>query len=170
MELDFSNETIEKLLLKKAQTDKNWLNILSKLYDKRWFKTPGLGPTLKMIISYYDKYNSIPNIKIITALVKKYVEKHIDSDVNLADVQQLLAETSNMEMNIPDNVLRANLEEFIRRNAFYNALFDNAELLEKSPDNYQKVVDKCLLNFDKVQKIIFCDTDLGLNYFDEKAM
>jgi len=38
MELDFSIDVIEKLLLKKALNDKNWLNILSKVYDKRWFK------------------------------------------------------------------------------------------------------------------------------------
>jgi len=170
MELDFSNETVEKLLLKKALVDKNWLNILSKVYDKRWFKDRCIGPTLKNILAFYDKYGSIPSIKTIHALTKKYVEKYPDSEVTLSDVQQLLSEVSNLNLNISDEIICKNLKEYIRRNAFYNSLFDNAELLEKSPDNYEKVVDKCLENFDKVQKITFNDTDLGLNYFDENAM
>jgi len=170
MELDFSNDVLEKLLLKKALNDKNWLNILSKIYDKRWFKDTCIGPTIKNMIVFYDKYGSIPSIKTIHALTKKYVEKYPDSGVTLADVQQLLNETSNLSLNIDEDIINKNLKEFIRRNAFYNSLYDNAELLERSPDNYEKVVDKCLENFDKVQKITFNDTDLGLDYFDTEAM
>lgn len=150
MELDFSNETLEKLLLKKALSDKNWLNILSKLYDKRWFKDHCIGPTIKNILAFYGKYGSIPSIKTVHALTKKFVEKHPDSEVTVSLVQQLLTEVTNLNLNLPEDVLNANLKEYIRRNAFYNSLYDNAELLEKSPDNYEKVVDKCLENFDKV--------------------
>lgn len=170
MELDFSNDTIEKLLLKKALVDKKWLNILSKVYDKRWFKDVCVGPTLKNIIAFFKKYDSIPNIPTIHALSKRYIEKYPNCEFKLSDVQQLLTDVSNMNLNISDDVINSNLKEYIRRNAFYNSLYDNAELLEKSPDNYEKVVDKCLENFDKVQKITFNDTDLGLDYFDEDAM
>ena len=170
MELDFSNETLEKLLLKKILIDKNWLNILSKLYDKRWFVDNCIGPTIKNVLAFYDKYGSIPSIKTIHALTKKYIEKYPDCGITLSNVQQLLTEVSNLNLNLPDNVLNANLKEYVRRNVFYNSLYDNAELLEKNPDNYQKVVDKCLENFDRAQKITFNDTDLGLNYFDEEAM
>lgn len=170
MELDFSHDTIEKLLLKKALVDKNWLNILSKIYDKRWFKDHFVGVTLKNMIAFYNKYESIPNIKTIHAISKKYIEKYPDCDISLSDIQQLLTDVTNLNLNLTDDIINANLKEFIRRNAFYNSLYDNAELLERSPDNYEKVVDKCLENFDKVQKITFNDTDLGLNYFDEESM
>lgn len=170
MDLDFPNEVIEKLLLKRALADKSWLNILQNIYDKRWFKTENTGLVLKLVLNYYKKYNSIPNSQIIQALVKKYIEKVPDGAVKLSDVQLLLTEISNLEMNLPEDVLNSNLKEFIRRNAFYNSLYDNAELLDRDPASYQKVVDKCLENFDRVQKITFNDTDLGLNYFDEQAM
>jgi replicative DNA helicase len=170
MELDFSNDTLERLMLKKALIDKKWLNILSKVYDKRWFKDICIGPTLKNIIAFYNKYDSIPNIQTIHALTKKYIEKYPNCEFKLSDVQQLLTEVSNINLNLSDDVINANLKEYIRRNAFYNSLYDNAELLERSPDNYEKVVDKCLENFDKVQKITFNDTDLGLDYFDEESM
>ena len=74
-EQDFTNETIEKLLLKRSMLDKNWLNILSNVYDKRWFKVEGVGLVLKLVLNYYKKYNSIPSIGIIQALAKKYFEK-----------------------------------------------------------------------------------------------
>ena len=170
MELDFPNEIIEKLLLKKAMSDKGWLNILQNVYDKRWFKTENIGLVLKLILNYHKKYNSIPNVAIINALAAKYIEKVPDSGINISSITTLLSEIKNLEMNIPDEVLNNNLKEFIRRNAFYNALYDNAEILDKDPTAYQKVVDKCLENFDRVQKITFNDTDLGLNYFDEQAM
>ena len=170
MELDFSNDVIEKLLLKKALIDKNWLNILSKTYDKRWFSISCIGITLKNILAFYNKYDSIPSIQTIQAISKKYIEKHGDTELNIIDIQQLLTEISNMNLNISDEVLNKNLKEFIRRNAFYYSLFDNAELLEKNSGKYDEVVDKCLANFDKVQKITFNDTDLGLDYFNEDQM
>lgn len=171
MELDFSNDVIEKLLLKKALNDKNWLNILSKIYDKRWFKETCVGQILKNIIVFYDKYDVIPNIKTIQALSKKYIEKHPEqSDFTLVAAQQTLAEVTNLNLNISDDIINKNLKEYIRRNAFYNALYDNAAMLDNSPDNYEKVVDKCLENFDRVQKITFNDSDLGFKYFDESQM
>jgi len=169
MELDFTTDVIEKLLLKKALTDKNWLNILSNAYDKRWFKVKALGIVLKLTLKYYEKYNTCPSSKIIQLLSKKYIETH-DEQITITDVTELLTEVSNMNLNLSEDVINANLREFIRRNAFYNALFDNSELLDRNPENYEKVVDKCLENFDKVQKIVFNDTDLGLNYFDEQSM
>ena len=65
MEIDFTTDIIEKLLLKKALTDKNWVNILSSAYDKRWFKVKALGTVLKLVLKYYDKYNTCPSTKII---------------------------------------------------------------------------------------------------------
>ena len=171
MELDFSSETLEKLLLKRALLDKGWLNILSNVYDKRWFKVDGAGFVVKLIINFYKKYNSIPNNAIVQEMAKRYFEKYPTNDgLSLSVVQQLLTEVANLEFNLPEDVLNSNLKEFIRRNAFYNSLYDNAELLDKNPENYEKVVDKCLENFDRVQKITFNDTDLGLDYFDEQTM
>ena len=38
MDLDFTNDTIEKMLLKKALSDKHWLSILSNVYDSLFGK------------------------------------------------------------------------------------------------------------------------------------
>ena len=170
MDLDFSNDTLEKLLLKRVLTDKNWIHILSQTFDKRWFKIENVGLIAKLAINFYKKYDSIPTNSVLLALVSRFIEKNPNSSIKVSDVSALLSEISQMNFVIDDNVLQANLKEFVRRNAFYNALFDNATILERSPNNYAEVVDKCLESFDKVQKIVFNDTDLGLNYFNESDM
>ena len=65
MELDFPSDILEKLLLKRVLVDKNWLNILSKKFDKRWFKNEAISLVVKLMLNYYSKYSSIPNAKII---------------------------------------------------------------------------------------------------------
>lgn len=55
-----------------------------------------------------------------------------------------------MDFGSADELVNVNIREFIRRGAFYNALFDNAELLERKSGDYRKVVDDCLANFDRV--------------------
>lgn len=170
MDLDFSNDTLEKLLLKRILTDKNWIHILSQTFDKRWFKIENVGLIVKLAINFYKKYDNIPTNSVLLALVSRFIEKNPNSSIKVSDVSALLSEISQMNFVIDDTVLQANLKEFVRRNAFYNALFDNATILERSPNNYAEVVDKCLESFDKVQKIVFNDTDLGLNYFNESDM
>lgn len=91
MELDFTNDVLEKLLFKKALVDKKWMNILSKTYDKRWFKVPHIGMLLGVVLKYYDKYNSIPNNQVIISLAKKYEEIHHE-DIQLSEVSELMME------------------------------------------------------------------------------
>jgi KaiC/GvpD/RAD55 family RecA-like ATPase len=124
----------------------------------------------KLLVKYYGKYGVAPSNKAIANMVKAYKEKYPSFEIDLAEVNNLIADISSLDLQVPDDVINNNLKEFIRRNAFYNALYDNADLLGKNEDGYEKVVAKCLENFDRVQKITFNDTDLGLNYFDKDAM
>lgn len=175
MELDFTNETVEKLLFKKLLVDKGWLNIVSKTYDERWFRTKHIGTLIKLVLKYYDKYQSIPNTKVIDAMIRKFAEKH-PSEIDVTEACSLISDISKLELNANEDVINANIKEFIRKKAFISTLNDNIETLsfvdesDKNSEKYQQLIDKVLTDFDKVQKITFNDTDLGLNYFDEKSM
>ena len=179
MELDFSRDVIEKFLLKRILNDKNWTNIISHIYEalfgskkknKTIFQDENISIIVKLVLSYYEKYNSCPNNKLIQLLAKKFNENHIDKQIDLTTVNDILSDLSNMNYNIDDEILNSNLKEFIKRQAFYESINKNLDKLTTSPDSYENVVNECLLNFEKVQKITFNDTDLGLNYFDEQAM
>ena len=170
MEIDFSREDIEKMLFKKATLDKKWMNILAGTFDKRFFKTPNMAMLADFLVKYYTKYGHAPSNKVLSSMAKAYAEKYQDKNVSLAAVNELLAEINAFDLQVPDDVASANMKEFIRKNAFYNALYDNADMLGRDEDSYAKVVEKCLENFDKVQKITFNDTALGMDYFDPVAM
>lgn len=170
MEIDFSREDIEKMLFKKATSDKKWMNILAGTFDKRFFKTPNMALLADMLVRYYGKYGHAPSGKTLSSMARAYAEKYANEHIDIAAVNQLIAEISSFDMQVPDDVASANMKEFIRKNAFYNALYDNADMLGRDEDSYAKVVEKCLENFDKVQKITFNDTELGMEYFDSSAM
>lgn len=170
MSLDFSNDTIEKLLIKKSLTDKKWLDILSSIYDKRWFSNQNYSAILKIVISFYKKYTKIPNVKTIQLLAKKFLEKNKSETLSLTTITECLTDINNLNLNIGEDVISENLKGFIKKSAMLNALFDNAELLEKSTDNYEIVVDKCLSNYEKVNRILFSDVELGMSYFNENDM
>jgi replicative DNA helicase len=170
MELDFTRDDIEKMLFKRASTDKKWMNILAGTFDERFFSTPYLGTLASLQVRYYEKYGTAAQTKALLSLMKAYAAKNPAKDIDIAKVTELLNEISTFDLKIPDEVANSNMKEFIRRNAFYNALYDNAGLLRDDESGYEKVVTKCLENFDRVQKLTFNDTDLGLNYFDSEAM
>lgn len=164
MELDFSNDVVEKLLFKKTLTDKKYLSIMSNVFDKRWFQTENLSILYKLVLNYYDKYNATPNIKLLLAMVKRYIEKHPTEDIDFQNVSALVNEVQNIDLqSMPDDVISSNLKEFIRKRALRWAIADNIEKIESNSD---QVIDDCLARFDKVQRITFNDTDLGLDYFD----
>ena len=121
MDLDFSRDDIEKMLLKKASLDKKWMNILVSSFDERFFKTPYLNIIATLQVKYYEKYGSSPNSKELVSMVKAYAAKYPDKDVDLAEANQLINAIQNFDLSISDEVINGNLKEFIRRNAFYNA-------------------------------------------------
>lgn len=181
MELDFSNDVIEKLLLKRALQEKHWLSILANVYEslfsksrfkekKSLFKDKNVSLIVKLAMKYFSKYNQTPNSKVIQLLAKKYADVHDMEGIDLSQVNETLMEVQNMNFNIDESILKKNLKDFILQQAMVETLSENAEILTSGDGNYQKVVDQCLENFDKVQKITFNDADLGMNYFDEKDM
>lgn len=170
MEMDFGRDDIEKMLFKRASLDKKWMNILAGTFDERFFKTPYLGTLALLQVRYYNKYGIMAKFNTLLSLMKSYAAKNPSKDIDLAQVAELVNDISTFDLGIPDEVANSNMKEFIRRNAFYNALYDNAGLLRDDESGYEKVVTKCLENFDRVQKLTFNDTDLGMNYFDAEAM
>lgn len=169
MEICFNREDLEKMLLKRATLDRKWMNILAGTFDKRFFKTQYMSLIAEILVKYYAKYGNVPSSRAMSSFAKAYAEKHQD-DVDVAAINKLIADINTFDMQVPDDVISANLKDFIRKNAFYNALYDNADMLGKDEDSYAKVVEKCLENFDRVQKITFNDTALGMDYFDAAAM
>jgi len=162
MELDFSTDVIEKLLFRQMLTDKVYMNILSSAFDKRWIKTDYLGKIMQLCIVFFKKYNTVPDVKIAKALVKKYAES--GQNVDLAAMNAVIDESWNLNLEVPKDILASNLKNFIRKQALWTTILDNVDGLEK---NSEKVLDNCITGFDSINKLTFQDQDLGMNYFSE---
>ena len=171
MELDFSEDVVEKLLLKKALSDKTWLNILSKIYNPKWVKSKNISVIIQLVLKFYNKYNNIPSSKVVQALVLKYNEKYPQS-LNTSQVNELLSDVGKFDLNVDESIISQNLKDFLKKNAFRSALDNSITAVTKEgfKDEYNSIIEQCLSDFDRVQKIVFSDNDLGLHYFDSTAM
>lgn len=147
-ELDFSNDVIEKLLLRRVLLDKRWLAIISGVYDKMFakskfkdtktlFSDKKVSLVVKLALKFFNKHGQCPSPKVIQLLAKKYKEIHPDEvDYDLADVNMLLTEATNMNFSIDDKVLTSNFTSYILKQALYETLSDNAYLLTSENSDF----------------------------------
>ena len=163
MELDFSRDILEKLLFKQILTDKQYMNVVSQNFDKRWFKVGNISLLFELSTKYFQKYGKIPNGKILKALIKGFVERKHRDDLNVSEIGDLIDSALSIEIGIDKEILEKYLNDFIRKQALYTAIMDNVEDIEKDSD---AVLDKCLARFDEINKISFMQKDLGMDYFD----
>ena len=175
MELDFSSDVVERLLLRRMLVDKSWTATVQKTFDRRWFKVECMAQLVELAVKYFQKYARPPTAKELGFLAKAYKEKYPTRDFDLAKANQLISEALQGGLDVPEDVLVPNLKEFIRKNAFSYTLLDNASILataesEKSSEKYQQTINECLESFDRVQKMMFSDTDMGLDYFSKAGM
>lgn len=89
MELDFTSDTIEVLLAKRMLTDKNWMNIMQKVYDSRWFKTPAAREFINILLKYYEKYDKTMNVQTARATFEKLLQRP-NVDINPADAARFI--------------------------------------------------------------------------------
>lgn len=166
MELDFDTETLEKLLFRQILLDKNYLNVISSIYDKRWIKTENLGYIISVCIAYYGKYENAPTVQVLKLLLKKSIEKG-KIQCEPSELNRFIDTAISNDLKIDQNVLNQNLSEYIRKRALWCSIMDNVDDIEK---NSEEVIEKCLSRFDKVSKIALNSKDIGLDYFSEEGM
>lgn len=164
MEFDYTYEVIEKILLKRALHDKKYLNIMASVFDSRWFdKNRSNAIIMNLAIRYYKKYNSIPDNRVLSALIKRYSEVH--SDCNLNDVNNSLIAINSFDMCVTDECANRNIKKYIDEKAIYYLMSDNVQEVLSTGD-----VGKILNNFERIQKISYQDDDLGMDYFSKSDM
>lgn len=159
---DFTNEYIERLLLKRCLTDRKYLGILSPMFDKRWIDNENITTLIGLEIWFFNKYKEIPSAKTLENLAAKYAEAH--PNVDIAKISEELSIVGSMDSNLSDDVIKSNIKEFIESKAMFWAISDNIKQIEND-----KNVDKCLDRFNKIRKMTFEDTDLGLDYFSKEG-
>jgi len=156
---DFTNDVIEKLLLKKIYTDVSYTAIFQDIFDSRWCENDSNSILIKLIIAFYKQYERLPNQKIVSAMLMKYAEKHTNIDYDT--IIKHFIEVRSFDLDLTEDCCKENLKRFMHNRGLYFAIFDNINDIEKN-----KSIDKCLQRFEKIQSVTF-DDNLGLDYFND---
>jgi Replicative DNA helicase len=164
MEFEFTNETLEKMVVKKMLTDKKFLSAISPYFDTRWFEcSKPLGAVSSIIFKYYKKFDVLPNINLLRAIIEKYCQSH--TDVPKEEILMSLDDASRVDVDLSLQVAKKNIEDFVRIKNLYYAISDNAEDILKRGS-----IEFCMDKFEKIQKFTFEEGDLGLDYFSKEGM
>lgn len=175
---DFPDDFIERLFLKKALTEKNYLSVISSTFDIRWCLTKDISVLIDLALRYFRKYDDRPSMKIVQLLLSKAIESrtYCSSDrkskyynfydeLNYDTANGILVDTINKDFGVSEVATEKNIAEYIKKRALYFAMSDNIEEMERTGS-----VDKCLATFEKFQKLTFQKNDLGMNYFNPEDM
>jgi KaiC/GvpD/RAD55 family RecA-like ATPase len=162
MELDFTNDMLERIIIKKSLLDKRFMTTISPIMDMRWFESSkSLGIIGKLIVKYFNAYDNLPSTKIVDAMISKYCEHH--QDLQQSEILRELNEVSRLDIDLSLDVVQSNLQRFIKEKLLYYTIHDNAvDIMEHGS------VDKCIDKFEKIQKLTFEETNLGMSYFKKE--
>lgn len=162
MEYDYSFDVIEKILVKKSLTDKKYLNVISGIFDPRWFENDkNRGILVKMAIGYCSKYDKLPSNKVMNALIQGYCEKN---NLEPKDLTSALMDINSLSLAVDDDAANTNLEKYIKDKMIYFATSDGIQSMMKTGN-----VDGLVSKFDQIQKLTFVDDDIGLQYFSKEG-
>lgn len=161
MELDFTNETLERILVKKSLVDKRFLGVIAPISDMRWFETSkSLGILNKLIVKYYNAYDDLPSSQVVKAMVSKYCQVH--QDTNESEVLKEFTEVQMLDVDLSLDVVKNNIERFVKGKLLY---YTTSDIAVDVVNNGQ--VDKYIDRFEKIQKLTFENTNLGMSYFNK---
>lgn len=166
MQLDFTKDLLERLLFKKILTDRTYTTMLSSEFDSRWIGIDHLGKIAKLCLNFYKKHNIVPNVKIVKAIVEKYCSLNENADSK--QLNEIVDDALSLDFGAEcEQAISENLINFVRRQALWTSMMDNADDIEKNPDS---VLDNCLNRFDKINKLTLSGKDLGMDFFKEEDL
>jgi len=158
-ELQFSDEIIERLIIKKIYVDTAYSQLFQEVYDKRWVQNQIRGTLIRFILAYYAKANGSPTKEMLIALIGKKAE----SDSTFPKIEEFTLElelclNTNLDTQNSD-LVKDTIFNWIRQRGVYYAIIDNLSQIENRKD-----VTKTIAAFEKVLNASL-DTDYGVNYF-----
>jgi replicative DNA helicase len=147
-----NSEFIEKIILKGMTNDKDFLVLVSTVFESEYFDDPNIGHVFNFCREYVDEYHSIPSRDSI-----------INSSDTPDDIREVLDESNQMEFDLADgyDFLLNQANDYLKEKALKRAIIESVEDVE-DPDRrfvVQKRIEEAIIKDIKI--------DLGLNYFGD---
>ena len=147
-----NSEFLEKIIIKGLLEDKQFLILVSQVFEKEYFDDPTIGDVFQVSKEYVDKYKKIPPKDVI-----------INSVENSNDIKELFNEINNVDFDIIKNYdyLLEETNKRLKEQAVKRAIIESVDIIDKGEDKSQirKKVEDALCKDLKI--------DLGLQYFKD---
>lgn len=152
MEEKLNSNFLEKIMLKAMLVDKNFLILLSSVFEENYFDDSNIASSFKFCKNYVDEYNSIPSKEAI-----------INSSDTPNDIKEIIDEAEGIEFNIADSYefLLNQSNDYLKEKALKCAIRDSIDDVEdpEKRNIIQKRIEDALVRDLKI--------DLGLRYFED---
>ena len=145
-----NQDYVEKLILKLLLQDKQYLVIISSVFDKRYFDNHDIGIIVECAGEHYRKYKETPPFNIIENIIDPNRLKDLLSEIESIDFDfakhydYFIDETNN----------------FLKNQAIKQAILDGVDIVNNNGDLYsiRELVEKALAKDLKI--------DIGLDYYN----
>lgn len=150
-----NSDFLEKIIVKGLTSDKDFLVLVSSVFEAKYFDDPYIRHTFDFCKTYFTEYNGIPSKDLI-----------INSSEDDKDgIQNLLEEVEQTEFSIADSYdfLLEQSNDYLKEKALKNAIVESIQEVE-DPERRNQIRNRIEEALVKDLKI-----DLGLHYFEQLA-
>lgn len=152
MENRLNSDFLEKIILKGMLTDRNFLVLVSGVYEPEFFDDPNIRYSFKFCKEYADQYHQPPPKEAI-------INSHEETD----EIREVIEQAEQTDFNITENYdfLIEQTNDYLKEKAIKQAIIDSVDDVED--------VEKRAIIQKRIEDALMKDIniDLGLNYFED---
>lgn len=149
------SEYIEKLIIKAMLSDKNFLVLVSGVFEKEYFDDIGVSTIFEFSKNHMEEFKTVPPLD---ALIHS-----VEDETIRKEVEETLEHVNSLDFNIAANYdyLLKETNEYLKEQAIKRAIVESVDIVDNS--------DQRELIREKIESALCKDikVDLGLNYFQD---
>jgi replicative DNA helicase len=149
------SDFLEKLIIKGMMTDKNFLVLVTSVFEPNYFDDSSVSHIFKFCRDYVSEYSEIPQIETVINSLPDEFEQN--------DIKEIFEEIDTIDYDIARNYkhLVDQTNDYLKEQAVKNAIIESVDIVEdkeRRPEIRQKI-ETALTKDIKI--------DLGLDYFGD---
>ena len=149
------SDFLEKLIIKGMMTDKNFLVLVTSVFEPGYFDDSSISHIFKFCRDYVSEYSEIPQIETVINSLPDEFEQN--------DIKEIFEEINTIDYDIARNYnhLVDQTNDYLKEQAVKNAIIESVDIVEdkeRRPEIRQKI-ETALTKDIKI--------DLGLDYFGD---
>ena len=142
--------------------DHNAYSLYRDVVKPRYFENHVLMDICRIVFEYYDKYNQVPTLDVLTQEVLDLCRKSKRKEVALIEYNDVLEFISEVSLDDLDYI-KDKITLFGKRQALVDAVLEGTEILNKEPEAKYPRIEKLVKDALMVGENVY---DLGTNIYE----